>query len=77
VKKGDGVSYASLLDEIIGCGDMVLLDPPNQEKVVENLKLRYKEKDIYVSGGYVCVCMLACMCICVSETWCSSTAQQF
>ena len=50
MKKGDGVTYTSLLDEIVGCGDMVLLDPPNQEKVVENLKLRYKGKDIYVSG---------------------------
>ena len=47
--KGDGVSYSSLLDEIVGCGDMVLLDPLSEDKVVDNLKLRYSEKDIYVS----------------------------
>lgn len=46
--KGDGVSYSSLLDVIVGCGDMVLLDPLTEDKVVENLKLRYSEKDIYV-----------------------------
>lgn len=46
--KGDGVSYSSLLDEIVGCGDMVLLDPLTEDKVVENLKLRYSKKDIYV-----------------------------
>lgn len=46
--KGDGVAYSSLLDVIVGCGDMVLLDPPNEDKVVENLKLRYSKKDIYV-----------------------------
>ncbi|XP_065920501.1 unconventional myosin-Ia-like [Dysidea avara] len=55
VKKGDGVTYTSLLDEIVGCGDMVLLDPPNQEKVVENLKLRYKGKDIYTYIGKVVI----------------------
>ena len=27
---------------------MVLLDPLNEDKVVENLKLRYSKKDIYV-----------------------------
>jgi len=59
-KKGDGVSYTSLLDEIVGCGDMVLLDPPSQDKVVENLKLRYKEKDIYVSQCGICgLCTLS------------------
>ena len=47
--KKDGVSqYSSLLDVIVGCGDMVLLDPLNEDKVVENLKLRYSKKDIYV-----------------------------
>ena len=48
-KGRDGESrYSSLLDVIVGCGDMVLLDPPNEDKVVENLKLRYSKKDIYV-----------------------------
>ena len=42
------MAYSSLLDVIVGCGDMVLLDPPNEDKVVENLKLRYSKKDIYV-----------------------------
>ena len=42
------VSYSSLLDVIVGCGDMVLLDPLSEDKVVENLKLRYSKKDIYV-----------------------------
>ncbi len=41
--------YASLLDEMVGRGDMVLLDPITEDKIIENLKIRYDAKDIYVS----------------------------
>ena len=41
--------YASLLDEMVGRGDMVLLDPITEEKIIENLKIRYGAKEIYVS----------------------------
>ena len=56
--------YTSLLDEIVGCGDMVLLDPITMETVLCNLKQRYQAKEIYVS---MCthLCMIACAHICV------------
>lgn len=41
--------YTSLLDEIVGCGDMVLLDPITMETVLCNLKQRYQAREIYVS----------------------------
>ena len=41
--------YASLLDEMVGRGDMVLLDPISEDKIIENLKIRYDAKEIYVS----------------------------
>ena len=39
---------AHLLDEVIGCGDMVLLEPLTQENVLDNLKKRFASGDIYV-----------------------------
>ena len=46
--------YSSLLDEIVGCGDMVLLDPITMETVLHNLKQRYQAKEIYVSM-FMCI----------------------
>ena len=42
--------YSHLLDEMVGCGDMVLLEPLTDESLVENLKTRYASGEIYVSG---------------------------
>ena len=42
--------YSSLLDEMVGRGDMVLLDSITEEGILENLKKRYKEGEIYVSS---------------------------
>ena len=42
--------YSHLLDEMVGCGDMVMLDPLSEETLMENLKKRYKDGHIYVSG---------------------------
>ena len=41
--------YSHLLDEMVGCGDMVLLEPLTEENIIENLKTRYAAGDIYVS----------------------------
>ena len=43
--------YSHLLDEMVGCGDMVLLEPLTEENLVENLKLRYNSGEIYVSSS--------------------------
>lgn len=40
--------YSHLLDEMVGCGDMVLLEPLTEENIMENLKKRYAAGDIYV-----------------------------
>ncbi len=42
--------YSHLLDETVGCGDMVLLDPLNEGNMIENLKRRYSGGEIYVSS---------------------------
>ena len=39
----------SILDDMVGVGDMVLLDPLTEDAVMENLWERYNSKDIYVS----------------------------
>ena len=41
--------YSSLLDEMIGYGDMVLLEPLTEKSMIENLKTRYNAGEIYVS----------------------------
>lgn len=41
--------YSHLLDEMVGCGDMVLLEPLTEESLLENLKRRYHSGEIYVS----------------------------
>ena len=40
--------YSHLLDEMVGCGDMVLLEPLTEDNIIENLKKRYTAGDIYV-----------------------------
>lgn len=42
--------YSHLLDETVGRGDMVLLEPLTEEGLIENLQLRYKAGEIYVSA---------------------------
>lgn len=39
----------SLLDNMIGVGDMVLLEPLSEESFLENLKKRFDHNEIYVS----------------------------
>ena len=41
--------YSSLLDEMVGMGDMVLLDPITEDSVLQNLTKRYSAGEIYVS----------------------------
>lgn len=39
----------SLLDNMIGVGDMVLLEPMTEDSFLENLKNRFDHNEIYVS----------------------------
>lgn len=39
----------SLLDNMIGVGDMVLLEPLSEETFINNLKRRFDYNEIYVS----------------------------
>lgn len=39
----------SLLDNMIGVGDMVLLEPLTEETFIDNLKKRFDHNEIYVS----------------------------
>ena len=39
----------SLLDNMIGVGDMVLLEPLTEESFIENLRKRFDHTEIYVS----------------------------
>ena len=41
--------YMSLLDEMVGQGDMVLLDPITEDGILSNLSKRYTAGEIYVS----------------------------
>lgn len=43
----------SLLDNMIGVGDMVLLEPMTEDSFIENLKNRFDHNEIYVS--VICV----------------------
>lgn len=39
----------SLLDNMIGVGDMVLLEPLSEDSFLENLRKRFDHNEIYVS----------------------------
>lgn len=43
----------SLLDNMIGVGDMVLLEPLNEDSFLENLKNRFDHNEIYVSLHFI------------------------
>ncbi len=40
----------SLLDNMIGVGDMVLIEPLSEDTFLENLKKRFDHNEIYVSN---------------------------
>ena len=40
----------SMLDNMVGLSDMVLLEPLTEDALLENLWERYNSKDIYVSS---------------------------
>lgn len=40
----------SLLDNMIGVGDMVLLEPLSEETFIGNLQKRFQHNEIYVSS---------------------------
>ena len=40
----------SMLDDMVGVSDMVLLEPLSEDALIENLWNRYNNKDIYVSN---------------------------
>lgn len=42
----------SLLDDMIGVGDMVLLEPLNEDSFINNLKKRFDHNEVYVSICY-------------------------
>ena len=44
-----GGQMRHLLEEMVGLGDMVLLDPVTEKAFVENLRIRLAAKEIYVS----------------------------
>lgn len=50
-ESGDQVTVGgrSMLDNMVGVGDMVLLESLTEDSVIENLWDRYNNKDIYVS----------------------------
>ncbi len=41
-------TMSSMLDSIVGVGDMVLLEPITEDNLIENLRKRLKAKSIYV-----------------------------
>ncbi|CAH2306622.1 unconventional myosin-Ib-like [Pelobates cultripes] len=45
----------SLLDNMIGVGDMVLLEPLNEESFMNNLKMRFDHGEIYTYIGSVVI----------------------
>uniref|UniRef100_A0A4W5JN20 Myosin IB n=1 Tax=Hucho hucho TaxID=62062 RepID=A0A4W5JN20_9TELE len=47
----------SLLDNMIGVGDMVLLEPLNEDSFIENLRSRFDHNEIYTYIGSVVISM--------------------
>lgn len=47
----------SMLDDMVGVSDMVLLEPLSEDALIENLWDRYNNKDIYVSND-IRICAL-------------------
>ena len=64
--------YSHLLDEMVGCGDMVLLEPLTEDNIIENLKKRYTTGDIYVS-----IYSYSCACICTHTMLPRTMARKF
>ncbi|XP_029450729.1 unconventional myosin-Ia isoform X2 [Rhinatrema bivittatum] len=48
-------STASLLDSMVGVGDMVLLDPLSEVSMIKNLKERFNQDEIYTYIGNVVI----------------------
>lgn len=46
---GLGGQTRTILDDMVGLGDCVLLEPLTEENFIENLMLRFKANEVYVS----------------------------
>lgn len=51
----------SLLDNMIGVGDMVLLEPLSEDSFLENLRNRFDHNEIYVSLSFYLQIMISLM----------------
>lgn len=77
--------YSHLLDEMVGCGDMVLLEPLTEEGLLMNLKQRYETGEIYVSGYMyhhplpvsLSACLLACLMLPLCWSLCHPLIVQY
>lgn len=58
--------YSSLLEEMVGMGDMVLLDPITEDSIIQNLKKRYEAGEIYVSMIGVSVTIVVSKAVTIS-----------
>ncbi|XP_071478875.1 unconventional myosin-Ia-like [Diadema antillarum] len=52
---GIGGPTRTILDDMVGVGDCVLLEPLTEENFIENLKLRFKANEVYTYIGNVVV----------------------
>uniref|UniRef100_A0A8C3VEC6 Unconventional myosin-Ib n=1 Tax=Catharus ustulatus TaxID=91951 RepID=A0A8C3VEC6_CATUS len=48
-------TWTSLLDDMIGVGDMVLLEPLNEDSFINNLKKRFDHNEVYTYIGSVVI----------------------
>ena len=49
VKRGEKSKSTHIMDNVVGCTDMVLLHPLDEDSVIKNIKLRFNAGEIYVS----------------------------
>lgn len=50
VNRSEKTKSAHIMENVVGCTDMVLLDPLHEDNLIKNLRMRFNAGEIYVSG---------------------------
>ena len=48
VNRSEKTKSTHIMDNVVGCTDMVLLDPLDEDSVIKNLKARFNAGEVYV-----------------------------
>ena len=58
VNRAEKTKSTHIMDDVVGCTDMVLLDPLDEDNVIKNIKARFNAGEVYVCSVTIVILQL-------------------